>query len=124
MKKIVNTHSMLKSPYFYIDTDNQGHKFLKAFANIPASAVISLKEMGKNLIVRGNFKLSIRIGKSKFGQEVIFELLRFQDVKVEEALKNTHHDSVEIYLPQERGILFLEEAIDKINEFYKSEGAK
>jgi len=92
--------------------DDKQREYYTAYSNHTSKAVVHLKN--QNIIIEGNPKISVRIGKSKFGEEVIFELLRTGTI--ETTKKRTGYDSVEIYLPKDKGIKFLEETLKFLKE--------
>ena len=100
-------------PIFAIGRDKEGREYLNAFSNIKSCSVISLED--KNIIVEGNPKIKLRIGESKFGNEMVFELIKTGGIK--ESAKRSKHDTVEIYLPLKFGLEFLKDTV----KFFENE---
>jgi hypothetical protein len=92
---------------FNKEVDNKENIFVKCFSNIETNAVVSIN--GKNIVVKGNPKISARIGNSKFGNELLFEFLIKE--KISEYDSHSTYKSLEYYLPLEEGIKFLEESL-------------
>ncbi|UCD20731.1 MAG: hypothetical protein JSW08_03075 [archaeon] len=111
-----------KKPHFTINEDNHGRKYFTAYSNITSKAVMSMT--GKKLTVTGNPKIWVRVGYSKYGEEMGFELLRDRRIKPTLEPCNSDYETVEIYLPKEIGIKFLEEALKflKKNHHHSSTG--
>lgn len=96
---------------FKIKKDKDGRTYYTGYANKTTNAVISLNDV--NLIVEGNPKINIRDGDSRYGEELIIELLRTGSVI--QTPKKSNYDSIEIYFPKNEGLQLIERFID----FYK-----
>lgn len=99
-------------PSFAEKVDDEGRKYHTLYGNRQTKAVVSFGN--KNIVYSGNPKINLRLGDSKFGEEIFFEL--WCDGEVKETPKRTHHDSIEIYLPKDEGIKFLKYAISHFEE--------
>lgn len=99
-----------QKPVFTKKIDKVSREYFTAYSNKQGFACISIgEEDGNNYIYEGNPKINYRKGDSKFGAEIIFELL-VKGLK-EKTPKRTKYESIEIYMPYEKGIEFLESAI-------------
>lgn len=103
---------MYTKPVFTEKKDGN-RTFKTAYSNITSKSVVTLNISafsGKNVIVEGNPKISVREGDSKHGEELVFELLRTGPIREEP--RNSAYDTIEIYMPKEFGIKFLEDALE------------
>lgn len=94
-------------PRFATKTDSNKRLYFTGYSNSDGKAVVSFK--GSNLIVSGNPKITCRVGDSMFGDEIVFELLI--KGKSEIVKQRSEYDTVEIYLPLQGGLKFLEDAV-------------
>lgn len=92
-----------------VKPDKNGMKYITAYANTKGVACVAFK--GHKWTVRGSPKMSLRIGESSHGEEVLFELLIDDKVRPVKKAQRTEHNTVEIYMPKDNAISFLEEAI-------------
>lgn len=90
--------------------DSDGHDFLNVFSNQETTCVVSFN--GKNLVLRGKLKIAVRKGASAFGNEVVFSFLVSDQLR--EYNGKSPENTVEMYLPEERGIEFLQKAVEVI----------
>ena len=107
MDEIIKKAKSMTRPRFAKKDDNKDRQYYTAYSNVDGHCCISLR--GRNLIVPGNPKISIRIGQSRFGDEIIFELLRTGAPTA--APQKTKIDTIEIYMPMANGLKFLEDAV-------------
>ena len=97
-------------PIFTQKVDKEGREYFTAYSNTQGFCCISIgKRDGKNYIFEGNPKINYRKGDSIFGNEIFFEILIKE--KKEVTPKKTDYDSVEIYMPFDKGIEFLERTV-------------
>lgn len=94
-------------PVFTKKTDDKGREYFTAYANKKTNCVISLGK--NNYVVEGNPKINMRLGKSKFDEEIFIELLKVG--KIKKTNKQSNYDSIEIYFPKDFGLQFLKDAI-------------
>ena len=114
MDDIIKKAKSFSKPIFTKNKDKDGRDFYVAYSNREGACCISLK--GKNVVVPGNVKIGMRMGDSRFGNEMIFELLRTGPIKINP--KRTDIDTIEIYLPMTDGLKFLESAIAYFKKVY------
>ena len=95
-------------PVFTITTDDQGRKYYVAYSNKETNTILC--RSGVNHQYRGNSKLIVRVGDSKFDDEFILAFNIHEKTKT--YLANSKHDVIEIYFPKERGIEFFKNALE------------
>lgn len=98
------------NPVFAKNKDKNGNTYLNCYANKETTAIVSVGE--KNHVFSGNPSISFRKGNSKFGEEFILHFL-VKEIK-ETYDKNTGHKRIEIYLPKDFGLQFLQDSINFI----------
>jgi len=100
-----------KKPVYTKNQDEQGRDYYVGYSNTQGFCSINIGNKGENAnwVYEGNPKITYRKGESKHGPEIFFELLVSKFV--EKRVKNTNHNSIEIYMPYEKGIEFLKRAL-------------
>lgn len=107
-------------PVFTTKVDKQKRIYFTAYSNIKSNAVVSIGQ--DNAVIEGNPKINLRVGKSIHGNELVFELLRTG--KIIYKTKNSKHDSIEIYMPLEVGIQFLQQTLEQGLKFLDENAEK
>ena len=102
-----------KQPIFTSKKDEKGRDYHTAYSNTDGNCVVSMD--GTNIVMAGNPKINYRKGDSVFGDEIFFEILVDRS-SYKRTPQRTKYDSVEIYMPMDKGIEFLEKTI----AFFKS----
>lgn len=102
----------IEKPIFTKSNDNEGRTYITAYAHPNSQAVVSIGE--KNVIIDGTVKLELRVGKSQFGEQIIFSFIR--DGKIELTKRRTKFDIIEFYLPKELGIDFIKKAVEHFEQ--------
>jgi len=87
--------------------DGKGNYYRNSYLNQDAEAVICVD--GKNQVFKGNPKIVLRKGASKFGNQILFQFLI--NKKVEEYKANSKHDVLEFYFSEKDGMEFLKDTI-------------
>ena len=92
---------------FNEEKDQEGNTYKKAYSNHQTNCVLTFK--GTNTVFSGRPCIFTRKGASKFGKELGFYFKI--DKKTDTYPTNTPHDVVEFYMPEEKAIEFLEQAL-------------
>ena len=101
-------------PVFAKKMNKGGLDFYTIYSNTKSNAVISIG--GQNLVLEGQPAINLRLGNSKFGEEIIFELIINKDSPPRILKGNSKTDKVEIYLLKDIGLKVLEMAIKRFKE--------
>ena len=103
----MNENMLPEKPIFTKKTDDSGREYFTAYANKITNCVVSHGD--KNLVLKGNPKINLRIGESVFDDEIFIELLCMGEVRATK--KNSDYDTVEIYFPKGFGLDFFKKFI-------------
>ena len=104
---------------------HNGCHYVKTFAGRKSEAVISCSRINKdNLVLKGEPKLSFRLGESRFGEQLVFEFLVEKSVPIRCLEKRSEYDTLEWYLPLEEGLKYLKEATRHLEERLEEERIK
>jgi len=97
---------------FNREIDEKENIYKKAYSNILTDCIVCIN--GKNIHCKGRLNLFTRKGKSKFGEElgIYFKIEAIVDSYKSESV----HNVVEVYLPKEKGIDFLTQALTYIKK--------
>jgi len=98
--------------------------FLNFYSNIVSDATFTIqKEELKIIEYLGNPNIVLRLGKSEFGEQMIFEYKVVKNQKEYKSASTNPFEKLEYYLPKEQGIKFLKFVLEMIEKLGISHSA-
>ena len=102
---------------YVVTKDNDGRVYHKLF--LPNKIDLCLALNNNNYIIPMKINISLRNGQSKFGEQIVIQLVKDGNL-TEVYRKKSPMEHIEFYLPKELGIIFLNHCI----ECFKARGNK
>ena len=98
--------------------DQVGRVYHTIYLSHKTNCCIALEE--ENLIVPVEPNFTLRLGNSKFGDEILVQLI--QKGKIERYHKKSPERHIEFYLPKNAGIIAIQQALDYWRTVLQSKG--
>jgi len=102
---------------FAIKSDAKDCVYYTSYSGLDSECVVSNEK--KNQVLKGEPRITIRKGDSKFGNQIFFDF--YIKEKKETLPKRSIHNTIEVYMELEEGIQFLKDTLQWIEEIKKME---
>ena len=101
---------------FAIKSDSKECVYYTSYSGLETECVVALGN--QNQVLRGEPRITIRKGDSKFGDQIFFD---FYVKEIKEKLpKKSIHNTVEVYMNLDEGIQFLKDTLQWVEEIRKN----